>query len=72
MCIYFNLVLAHLSCIDTPYIKDSGYFLKKIENTGKIPEWVIFATADVVRLYHSISHGVGLEALQKRLSERDL
>ena len=56
----------------SPYIKDSGYFLKKIENIGKIPEWVIFATADVVRLYHSISHGVGLEALQKRLSERDL
>ena len=53
------------------YIKDSGNFHKKIKSTGKIPEGAILVTADVIRLYPSISHEAGLEALRKRLSERD-
>ena len=53
------------------YIKDSGDFLKKIKNIGKIPEGAILVSADVIGLYPSISHGAGLEALQKRLNERD-
>ena len=53
------------------YIKDSGDFLKKIKNIGKIPEGAILVTADVIGLYPSISHEAGLEALRKRLNERD-
>ena len=53
------------------YIKDSGDFLKKIKSIGKIPEGAILVTADVIGLYPSISHEAGLEALRKRLNERD-
>ena len=53
------------------YIKDSGDFLKKIKNIGKIPEGAILVTADVIGLYLSISHGTGLEAFRKILNERD-
>ena len=53
------------------YIKDSGGFLNKIKNIGKIPEGAILVTADITGLYPSISHGSGLEALRKRLIERD-
>ena len=53
------------------YIKDSSDFLKKIKSIGKIPEGAILVTADVIGLYPSISHEAGLEALRKRLSERD-
>ena len=53
------------------YIKDSGDFLKKIKNIGKIPEGAILVTADAVELYPNIPHGVGLEALRKRLNERE-
>ena len=45
------------------YIKDSGGFLNKIKNIGKIPEGGILVTADIIGLYPSISHGSGLEAL---------
>ena len=30
------------------YVKESGDFLEKIENIGKIPEGAIMVTADVV------------------------
>ena len=53
------------------YIKDSGDFLKKIENIGKIPEGAILVTADVIGLYPSILHAAGLEAFPKRRNERD-
>ena len=53
------------------YIKDSSDFLKKIKSIGKIPEGAILVTADVIGLCPSISHEAGLEALRKRLNERD-
>ena len=37
-------------------------FFKNIKNIGKIP---------IVGLYPSIPHGAGLEALRKRLNERE-
>ena len=52
------------------YIKNSRDFLKKIKNIGKIPEGAVLVTADVIGLYPSISHGAGLEALRKKLSEK--
>ena len=48
-----------------------GDFLKKIKNIGKITEGAILVTTDVVGLYPNIPHGAGLEALRKRLNERE-
>ena len=45
------------------YIKDSGDFVKKIKNIGKIPDGTILVTTNVAGVYPSISHGAGLEAL---------
>ena len=53
------------------YINDSGYFIKKISNLDSIPENVILLTADMVRLYPSTPHQVGLTALTESLAERD-
>ena len=53
------------------YIKDSGDYVTNIKSIGKIPEGTILVTADVIGLYPSISHETGLEALRKRLNERD-
>ena len=46
------------------YINDSGDFIKKIKNTGTIPQDSILVTADVVGLYPSIPHEAGLKALE--------
>ena len=49
------------------YIKGSGDFIKKINNLDLIPENAILVTADVVGLYPSIPHEVGLRALREAL-----
>ena len=53
------------------YIKDSVYFIKKINNLVLIPENAILVTADVVSLYPSIPHEVGLRLLREALDKRD-
>ena len=53
------------------YIKDSGDFLKKIKNLGSLPENAILVTADVVYLYPSIPHKVGLQGLEEALENRN-
>ena len=53
------------------YIKDSGDFIKKINNLGSIPENVIFVTADVVDLYPTIPHDVGVRALGEALNKKE-
>ena len=53
------------------YIKDSGDFIRKIKNLTDISEGAILVTADVVSLYPSIPNQAGLEALKKRLDERE-
>ena len=45
------------------YIKDFGYFIKKINNLDSIPENAILLTADMVGLYPSTPHHAGLTAL---------
>ena len=55
-----------LSCI-----KDSGDFIKKINNLDSMPENAIFVIADVVGLYPSIPHEVDLRALREALDKRD-
>ena len=53
------------------YIKDSGHFIKKINNLDLIPENAILVTADVVGLYPRIPHEVGFRALREALNKRD-
>ena len=50
-------------------IKDSGDFLRKIKQIGNLPENSILITADVVGLYPSIPHELGLKALGKALEK---
>ena len=68
---YLDHILKPIMQESWSYVKDSGDFLKKVKNIGKIPEGAILVTADVVGLYPSIPHGAGLEALRKRLNERE-
>ena len=42
------------------YIENSGDFLRKIKQIVNLPENSILVTADVVGLYPSIPHGLGL------------
>ena len=52
-------------------IKDSGDFIKKTRNLGSIPDSTILITEDVVGLYPSIPHEVGLKALREVLDKRE-
>ena len=45
--------------------------MKKVKHLGQIPDGAIHVTADVVGLYPSIPHKVGLETLRGRLNERE-
>ena len=45
--------------------------IKKINNLDLIPKNAIFVTADVVGLYPSIPHEVGLRALREVLDKKD-
>ena len=51
------------------YIKDSQDFIYKSRKLGKIPDNVTLITADVVCLYPSIPHSIGLRALKKTLDK---
>ena len=53
------------------YIRDTGHFLDKLKELGKIPENVLLVTADVASLYPSIPHEDGLRALNTKLEERE-
>ena len=49
------------------YIKDSGYFIKKINNLDFIPENAIMLKADMMGLYPSTPYDMGLTALTEAL-----
>ena len=53
------------------YVKDSGDFIEKIKRISNIPEDAISVTADVVGLYPSILHELGLRASKETLDKRD-
>ena len=53
------------------YFKDSQDFVNKSRKLGKIPDNAILVTADVVGLYPSIPHNVGLRALKEALDKRE-
>ena len=50
-------------------VKDSGDFISKIKRIGSVPENGILVTTDVVELYPSIPHNVGLKALKQALDK---
>ena len=52
------------------YVKDTGDFIEKIRNLGKIPKDSFLVTVDVVGLYPSIPHEAGLNALYEKLEQR--
>ena len=47
------------------YIKDSEDFIEKIKKTSNTPDGANLVTADVVGLYLSIPHELGLKALEE-------
>ena len=53
------------------YIRDSRDFINKINNLDLIPKNAFLVTTDVVGLYPSIPHEVGLRALREALNKRD-
>ena len=53
------------------YIRHSGNFLRKIKQIGNLPENSILVTTDVVGLYPSIPHELGLKALEEALEKRE-
>ena len=52
------------------YIKYLGDFIEKIKKISNIPDDAILVTADVVGLYPSIPHKLGLKALEEALEKR--
>ena len=71
VCEYLDHILKPIMQGSWSYIKDSGDFLKRIKNIGKIPEGAILVTADVVGLFSNKPHGESLVAPRKRLKERE-
>ena len=52
------------------YIKDSNNFMHKMKDLKDIPNNALLVTADLVRLYPSNSHEVGLQTVKKVLERR--
>ena len=52
------------------YISDSSDFIKKLREIKEISTDVVMGTVDVVGLYSSAPHDVGLEALRRTLDDR--
>ena len=52
------------------YIKDSRDFPRKIKKMGNLPGNSILVTMDVVGLYPSIPHELGLKALEEALEKK--
>jgi hypothetical protein len=53
------------------YIRDTGHFLDKLKEIGKISENALLVTGDVTSLYPSIPHEDGLRTLHTKLEERE-
>ena len=53
------------------YIRDSEDFINKSQNLGKIPDYAVLVTVDVVGLYPNIPHNVGLRGLKEALDKRE-
>ena len=54
-----------------PYIKNSGDFISKIKRIDSVPEEALLVTADVMGLYPSITHKMGLGVIKQALNKRE-
>ena len=54
-----------------PYIKNSGDFISKIKRIDSVPEEALLVTADVMGLYPSITHKMGLGVIKQALDKRE-
>ena len=63
---HFKLVMT----VGKFYFGDTGHFLQKLRQLSTLTCNAILVTADVVNLYPSIPHGVGLEAFFTKLEKR--
>ena len=54
------------------YIRDSSDFISKIKDLNNIPQGALLVTADVVELYPSIPHDLGLTSSREVLEKRKL
>ena len=54
-----------------PYIKNSGDFISKIKRIGSVPEKALLVAADVVGLYPSVTHKMGLGVIKQALDKRE-
>ena len=54
------------------YIRDSSDFISKIKDLNNISQGALLVTADVVGLYPSIPHDLGLKSLKEVLEKRKL
>ena len=52
------------------FVKDTGHFLRKIRDIGKVPKNAILVTMDVSSLYTNIPHREGLSAAARALEAR--
>jgi hypothetical protein len=53
------------------YTQDTGHFLDKLKEIGRVSENALLVTADVRSLYPSIPHEDGMRALHTKLEERE-
>ena len=53
------------------YIKETGDFVNKHKELGSVPQNALLVTVDVVKLYPSIPHQDGLDALSIKLEQRE-
>jgi hypothetical protein len=51
------------------YIRDTGHFLDKLKEIGKVSENALLVTADATSLCPSAPHEDGLRALHTKLEE---
>ena len=53
------------------YIRDTNYFLKKLQELGSLSKNTILCTTDVASLYSNIPHEEGLASIRKHLDNRE-
>ena len=67
---FLDHVLKQVMQQNKSYIKDSSDFIKKLKEIKEVPKDAIMVTADVVGLYLSSPHDVGLETLRRTLDDQ--
>ena len=69
---YLDYHLNSIMRLAKSYIKDTGDFLNKLEELGSVPQNALLVTVDVLKLYPSIPHQDGLDALSIKLEQQGI